>query len=96
VWLERDLHYVRLTVADDGVGFNADAQSGRHGLGLASIAERARMLGGTYRIESRAAVALDGDSSGASNGGTTIHIEIPVVESPFEESGEFVAMSAQR
>lgn len=96
VWLERDLHYVRLTVADDGVGFNADAQSGRHGLGLASIAERARMLGGTYRIESRAAVALDGNSSGVSNGGTTIHIEIPVVESPFEESGAFVAMSAQR
>ncbi|MEO6192627.1 MAG: tetratricopeptide repeat protein [Thermoanaerobaculia bacterium] len=42
---------VRLTVADDGGGFDPGAARG--GLGLASIDERARLLGGRFAITSR-------------------------------------------
>jgi len=38
-----------VTVADDGTGFDSDAVAGT---GLASIAERAEEIGGTYRIDS--------------------------------------------
>ncbi len=40
---------VDLTVSDDGKGFELDAEGGR-GLGLMSIDERAKLLGGSYRL----------------------------------------------
>jgi PAS domain S-box-containing protein len=43
---------VSLTVADDGVGFDADAQSSR-GLGLLTMRERAEFMGGRFALESR-------------------------------------------
>ena len=46
VTLERDVRTVRLRIADDGVGFDTNATAGRSGLGLTSISERVRMLGG--------------------------------------------------
>ena len=48
---------VRLTIADDGVGFGPEVGTGtRHGagpgFGLANIAERVRLLGGTLTVRS--------------------------------------------
>ncbi len=44
---------VMLTIADNGRGYDTTAPSWRPGLGLASMAERARLLGGSSRITSR-------------------------------------------
>jgi two-component system sensor histidine kinase UhpB len=66
VELERDVHCLRLFIRDDGTGFNVGSRGS--GLGLASIAERVRMLNGVLRIEARA------------GGGTAVHIELPVSE----------------
>src|SRR5262249_28586429 len=64
--------WLHLDVRDDGVGFSPRAASGtERGLGLAGIEERARLLGGTCRIESRSgrgtsvSVALPLGSNGA-------------------------------
>ncbi|WP_020573249.1 GAF domain-containing sensor histidine kinase [Actinopolymorpha alba] len=58
---------VRLTVSDDGRGFDeAPAVEGGHHLGLASMRERARRAGGRLRVESRPGV------------GTTVELEVPV------------------
>jgi signal transduction histidine kinase len=54
----------RLRVTDNGVGF--DPQSHKRGLGLASIRERARLLGGNVRFQSE---------PGA---GTEVTVEVPV------------------
>lgn len=45
---------VILTISDDGVGFDADGDNvgSRAGLGLASLAERARLLGGNFEFSS--------------------------------------------
>ncbi|MBN8507230.1 MAG: ATP-binding protein [Burkholderiales bacterium] len=45
---------LRLAVADDGVGFDPDAPRERPGLGLASMRERIRQIGGELRIRSAA------------------------------------------
>lgn len=42
---------VDLTITDDGKGFVADG-NGRRGLGLMSIDERTKLLGGSYRLQS--------------------------------------------
>jgi signal transduction histidine kinase len=52
VRLDRQNGHALLSVADDGKGL-ANAGSGRHfGLGLQSLTERVRMLGGTLDIRS--------------------------------------------
>jgi signal transduction histidine kinase/ligand-binding sensor domain-containing protein len=55
VAIKRDSRGVRITVCDSGVGFappdNGQA-SGRYGLGLSGISERARLIGGKCTIES--------------------------------------------
>ena len=56
----------RLTVADDGRGFDADAAQRSGGVGLASLDERARLLGGRCRIAS---------TPGA---GTEIEVAVPL------------------
>lgn len=43
--------HVDLTIKDDGKGFVADAE-GHRGLGLMSIDERTKLLGGSYRLHS--------------------------------------------
>jgi two-component system CheB/CheR fusion protein len=48
----RDGHLV-LSLQDDGVGFAPQAVKGKGGLGLVSIGERARIMGGTIFIESK-------------------------------------------
>jgi len=48
--------FVRLTINDDGIGFDPDrrpvGRTGRGGLGLLSMRERASYVGGTLRIKS--------------------------------------------
>jgi signal transduction histidine kinase/ligand-binding sensor domain-containing protein len=62
IWLEGgDIH---VTISDNGRGFNPEAPA-RRGLGLTSIAERVRMLGGTHTLVS------------APGRGTTLTIRIP-------------------
>jgi signal transduction histidine kinase len=57
---------VLLTVADDGVGFDPATPGLRaRRLGLTSMEERARALGGTLSIES------------APGAGTTVRLEVP-------------------
>jgi PAS domain S-box-containing protein len=66
VTVERDVRCLRLAISDNGSGFDHAAARRKMGLGLASIAERVRMLGATYRIDT------------APGRGTTLHIEIPI------------------
>jgi two-component system sensor histidine kinase UhpB len=68
ILLERDVHCARLIVNDDGVGFTSDANT-PHGLGLASISERARILRARLEVNSRPGI------------GTEIKIEIPFAAS---------------
>jgi signal transduction histidine kinase len=44
---------LQLTVWDDGVGFDPAAQRERVSLGLASMRQRASLLGGTVNVKSR-------------------------------------------
>jgi two-component system, NarL family, sensor kinase len=44
--------WLELEVRDDGIGFVPGVTQGRSGLGLTSMRERARLLGGTCRVES--------------------------------------------
>jgi two-component system, NarL family, sensor histidine kinase UhpB len=56
---------VELIIADGGRGFDPDAGAARRGLGLLSIEERARLVGGTLTITS------------TRDGGTTLHLQVP-------------------
>jgi signal transduction histidine kinase len=68
VRLERDLHCLRLIISDDGRGFDTHAQQGATGLGLTSMQERAKILGGTLYIHS------------TPGQGTSITLELPIAE----------------
>lgn len=59
---------VRLSVADDGAGFDPEAARRTGGLGLASLEERAALLGGRCRIAS------------APGAGTEVDITVPLPE----------------
>ena len=67
--VERDVRAVRLHIADDGVGFDTAAAKTQCGLGLTSMTERVRMLGGTLTVQSGPAR------------GTQLTIELPIAES---------------
>jgi signal transduction histidine kinase len=64
VRLRCDAGGLRLSVSDDGVGFDPAAVRARH-LGLTTMAERARAAGGTLDIDS------------APGAGTTVRLEVP-------------------
>jgi two-component system, NarL family, sensor histidine kinase UhpB len=72
VILERDLRSVHLKIEDNGRGFEKSAILGpgriRTGIGLTSIDERARMLGGSLGIQT------------GTGQGTVLHLEIPLAE----------------
>ena len=65
-----DARQLRVTLRDDGKGFDPEAhyrvQAAVRGFGLAGMAERVRLLGGTWEIRS------------APNAGTSIDIHIPL------------------
>jgi len=67
VELSRRARWLHLEVRDDGVGFTRDGGGERgHGLGLAGMRERARLLGGTCRIDS------------PSGSGTAVSVMLPL------------------
>jgi two-component system sensor histidine kinase UhpB len=57
---------IEVRIADGGVGFDPRDAATRQGLGLLSIEERARLVGGRATVESKA------------GHGTTLHVYIPV------------------
>jgi signal transduction histidine kinase len=67
--LKRGLRVLELAIADDGCGFNPAAEASpahSHGLGLMTLVERARALGGLAVIHSRP------------GGGTRLDISVPI------------------
>jgi signal transduction histidine kinase len=66
VSLARHNGHIALTVEDDGCGFDAGPTNGQRGLGLMSLDERVRMLGGTFAIAT------------SPNKGTTVSVTIPL------------------
>ena len=52
ITVDRTAESVTVTIQDDGRGFAGDGKAPGHGFGLSGMAERARMLGGTLRVES--------------------------------------------
>lgn len=65
ICLERDAGFVTLSIRDNGHGFSREAPDWKPGLGLASMTERARLLGGKLEVQSN-----PGE-------GTTINMHIP-------------------
>jgi signal transduction histidine kinase len=57
-----------LVIADDGRGFDAHGSDRAHGRGLANMAERARLIGARFTLESRA------------GSGTEVRVELPIGE----------------
>ena len=62
---DADTDLVELTIVDHGRGFDLDDAATRGGLGLLSIEERARLVGGTFKVTS------------APDQGTALHVQIP-------------------
>jgi signal transduction histidine kinase len=68
VEIEREPERLLLTIRDNGCGFVVQEPGERRGFGLARMAERARLLGGSYRVES------------APGKGTTVVVELPLAK----------------
>jgi PAS domain S-box-containing protein len=66
VWLGGASHEISLSVSDSGVGFDPDVAFQGQGLGLTSMKERVKLVGGEFSIDSQ----LDC--------GTTIHARVPL------------------
>lgn len=67
--VERDDHHLRLTIHDNGRGFSPEALAAdttRRGFGLLGMAERVRLLGGVYTLQS------------APGQGTTTTVQLPL------------------
>ena len=52
IWLEGNAEAISLTLSDNGVGSNLSDRVASHGIGLRSMRERARILGGTFNVQS--------------------------------------------
>ena len=75
IQLERDAHHIRLTVADDGVGFDLSrlGEAGSTpGLGLITMRERVELAGGRFTLRTR-----PGE-------GTEITVDLPCLPLPPE------------
>jgi NarL family two-component system sensor histidine kinase LiaS len=87
ITLERDLTHVRLSLRDDGKGFDRRADDAgrparRAGLGLLSMQERGGILGGNFSISSEP------------GRGTQVDLSIPIVEDD-EETGTVAGAELQ-
>jgi signal transduction histidine kinase len=68
---------IRLSVSDDGVGFNDEAAVHKlASFGLAGMRERAALLGGTLAVES------------AAGKGVTVRLELPLGETQLKSNGK--------
>jgi PAS domain S-box-containing protein len=67
VQLTADSDSIRLTIFDNGVGFHPAENHASNGIGIQSMRERARMVGGTFDIQSGLPVK-----------GTTIAVTVPL------------------
>ena len=76
VQLVLDVEHVKVSVADNGVGFDPDSLSSSTGLGLKLIRERVELLGGKFEIDS---------SPGK---GSTVYFQVPYVELKNESKKE--------
>ena len=78
VELSRRQHWLHLEVRDDGVGLGADrdpVSDGGLGLGLVAMQERARLLGGSCRIDS------------GRGGGTSVSVALPLGTERYDAAG---------
>jgi two-component system sensor histidine kinase UhpB len=66
VELRRGVDALELLIADDGKGFDPELGIRSGGLGLISLDERVRLVGGTVTIQSQ------------SEGGTQLHVQVPM------------------
>jgi len=66
VSLTQTPHFVELTIVDRGRGFDQDGAAARSGLGLLSIEERVRLVGGIFNVTS------------TRDRGTALHVQVPV------------------
>ena len=66
VSLERLEDAVRLSISDNGVGFDLEEGKQGNSLGLVSMEERVRLLGGAFRLESHR------------GGGTRVEVSVPL------------------
>lgn len=64
---------VHLSLSDDGVGFDPQTADGSRGYGLASVRERAELVGGSVRVTSRPGT------------GTTVAVTIPLDNQSIDE-----------
>ena len=67
VTLETTSEGIRLSVSDDGCGFDMDSEAMKKGLGFTSMRERARIVGGQMEIHSKPMH------------GTVVEVSVPVV-----------------
>ena len=75
ILVQRSRREWRLTVTDDGVGFDVEGLSPMAGFGLRGIRERVEILAGRVEIHSRM------------DSGTTVEVRIPVGAVPDESAG---------
>jgi PAS domain S-box-containing protein len=75
VELGRDTDAICLRITDDGAGFDPNSVEGKGGLGLVSMRERLRLVGGEIAIDS------------SPSGGTRVEVRVPV---PAPEPAESV------
>ncbi len=68
VVLERCGHFLRLTVSDNGCGFDPDSERTNKGLGFISMKERLHLVGGQMQVFSKP------------QRGTRIEVSVPLVE----------------
>jgi PAS domain S-box-containing protein len=73
VQLREDSGEIHLVISDSGRGFDSETTMQGRGLGLVSMRERVRLVNGTIAIESML------------NGGTTIHVRVPLSPAQISE-----------
>jgi len=71
VFLVNTGNEVRLSISDDGCGFDLNGNASEHGLGLTSMRERTQIVGGTILISS------------TPSAGTVIEVSVPLSGSRF-------------